>query len=49
PLTSLAGVSDVAFLSKIGVQPPDDYPDYELYFGEGIMEIVKEKYNIKPE
>ncbi|GFY77611.1 glucose dehydrogenase [Trichonephila inaurata madagascariensis] len=49
PLTSVAGVSNIAFMNKVQVQPSDDYPDYEMYFGEGTHEIVREKYNIKEE
>ncbi|KAG8188587.1 hypothetical protein JTE90_005943 [Oedothorax gibbosus] len=40
PLASVSGVSTLAFLSQFGNPPPVEYPDYELYFIEGIEEFL---------
>ncbi|CAL1273602.1 unnamed protein product [Larinioides sclopetarius] len=45
-LTSVYGVSTIAFLNTFGTNDTNDYPEFELYFGEGAQEVVKHQFMI---
>ncbi|KAF8782850.1 glucose dehydrogenase [FAD, quinone]-like [Argiope bruennichi] len=45
-LTSVYGVTNIAFLNTLDAKDPNDLPEFELYFGEGAPEIVKYKLMI---
>ncbi|GBM94467.1 Glucose dehydrogenase [FAD, quinone] [Araneus ventricosus] len=45
-MTSVYGVSNIAFLNTLGINDTNDYPEFELYFGEGAQEVVKHQFMI---
>ncbi|XP_071036390.1 glucose dehydrogenase [FAD, quinone]-like isoform X2 [Parasteatoda tepidariorum] len=49
PLTSVQGVSVIAFLDRKGHDSPGDYPDHQLYFWEGAMAPIQSQMRLKPD